>query len=164
MDPRDVFDDFLKKGDKGGAFDWVMEKLAWDPDSTVLLGISAFAFFLHNQSDMAYRIAEDVLKEDPENEWALATIFACTYRLESKLDLLGFHAETGFRLDHQWIRRFACADKKEESRKVVYCLSRYGSPDQRAQLSENWLVGKVPAPMLTGQLELDLGVIPSRKK
>jgi hypothetical protein len=39
---------------------------------------------------------------------------------------------------------------------MIYCLSRYGSPHQKAQLSEDWLVNHVTVKSDDKQLELEL--------
>jgi hypothetical protein len=156
MDPQKIFDSFLLKKDKEGAFEWVMEKLAWDPESSDLLGMGAFAFFLLNDSQMASCLALDALRKDPDNLWALAAVFGTTYRLEEVLSRFHFHTDKGFALGYTWIARFYVFGKHEELRQLVYCLSRYGSPLQKAKLSEDWLVNDRVPTAFKEQLELDL--------
>ena len=134
----------------------VMEKLAWDPDSSLLLGMGALAFFLLGDNCTARTMAQEVLKEEPENEWALATLLAIHYRIDNVLAEYDFFGPEGFRLDHLWIARFTRLGKTDEARKVVYCLSRFGSPLQKVKLSEDWLVSKEIEEYDEKQLELVL--------
>jgi len=161
MNPQAVFDKFLLKDDMEGAFNWVTEKLAWDPESIHLRGMTAFAFRLNDQFRMARMMAEDVLKEDPKEEWALATVFSTIDNMEAAFEQFSFFDENGFCLSHDWIGRFYCLGKKDEARKVIYCLSRFGSPKQKALLSEEWLVEGPPVEFGENQLEMEFEKIPS---
>lgn len=156
MDPRAVFDKFLLQEDMEGAFNWVTEKLAWDPESIHLRGMTAFAFRLNNQYWVARVMAEEVLKEDPCEEWALATVFSTTNNLDLLFTQFSFFNEGSFRLSHDWIGRFHCLKQEDEARKLIYCLSRYGSPLQKVELSEDWLVSKGIQEYGEKQLELVL--------
>jgi hypothetical protein len=156
MNPQRIFDGYLLKKDTEGAFEWVMEKLAWDPESSDLLGMGSFAFYLLDDNRMAGSLAMDALRKDPDNEWALATIFATTYRLDDVLSRFHFHTDEGFCLGPTWLWRFTALGHPEEARQLAYCLSRYGSPRQKVLLSEDWLVRKQNPAVPTAQLELDL--------
>ena len=161
MDPQMVFDKYLMRDDMDGAFNWVTEKLAWNPDSFPLRGMTAFAFRLNKQYAMAHVMAEEVLKEDPGNEWALATVFSTTNRLDPLFNQFSFFDDKGFRLGHDWIGRFHCLGEADEARKVIYCISRFGSPQQKALLSEDWLVDGPPVEFGNNQLEMKFDKTPS---
>lgn len=164
MDPQKVFEGYLKKGNKEGAFEWAMERLAWDPESLLIRGMAAFAFYLYDENCTARDMAVEVLQKDPDNEWALAALFAASWHFETVLSQYGFHTEDGFRLGHDWIERFTCLGQDDEARKVTYCLARYGSPLQKAILSEDWLVEEAKTSVSTAQLEFDLKEISGKKK
>lgn len=156
MEPQSVFDKFLRQKDIDGAFNYVADKLAWDPESVHLRGMTAFSFRLREQYAMARFLAEEVLKEEPGEEWALATVFSTTNNLDAAFAQFSFFKEKDFRLSPVWIARFKCLGQPDEARKMIYCLSRYGSPRQKAQLSEDWLVNKVSEKSDDKQLELEL--------
>jgi hypothetical protein len=162
MDPQEVFDKFLRHKDIDAAFNYVAEKLAWDPESIHLRGMTAFSFRLREQYAMARFLAEEVLKEEPGEEWALATVFSTTNNLDVAFAQFSFFKEKEFRLSPVWIARFKCLGQPDEARKMIYCLSRYGSPRQKAQLSEDWLVNKVSEKPDDKQLEL--GLVPSEEQ
>ena len=65
MEPQAVFDKFLRQKDIDGAFNYVADKLAWDPESVHLRGMTAFSFRLREQYAMARFLAEEVLKDEP---------------------------------------------------------------------------------------------------
>jgi len=141
MDYEAIFDGYLKKGDKERAFYWVMEKVSWNPDSVRLRGMSAFAMRIFDQRWLARSLAEELLAEEPNEEWALATLFSSVWRLEDSLIKYRFAGEWGFSLGHEWIDRFKWVKQEEDVRNVIFCLARYGSPNQKAVLSEKWLAG-----------------------
>jgi hypothetical protein len=138
MDLTESFDKLLQKGDKDEIFAWAMDRLAWRWENTEAQGIAAFAFYVAGNHWMAREVAEEVLREDPTQEWALAVVFAgaTLKEVQKRKEFVG---EDGFHLGMEWIARFSAFDDEAESKKVLYCMARYGSGEQRAQLSEDWL-------------------------
>lgn len=138
MGLSETFDKVLLRGDKNEIFAWAIDRLAWHAESPEANGIASFAFYVAGNRWIAREIAEETLREDPVQEWALAVVLgdASLKNVEKRGELF---VDGGFCLGPEWIARFFALGCEMESRKVAYCLARFGSPAQRAELSENWL-------------------------
>jgi hypothetical protein len=172
MTAAETFDGYLKEKQYEEAYRWVMEKLIWHPDSTEFRGMASYLYSLTGYEKLALEITSLVFTEDHRNVWALAVKLKYTRLSEIEKSFEENYENKPFRLDIDWLYRFAWAEDDESKTKLVFCLVHFGDTRQKAWLSENWFASplpKVETEMVRTQSQMNLPIgikakFPPRRK